>query len=91
RPFPQTPTVHAVRTNKYKFIRYYGLWDLNELYDLENDPYETQNLIRSSEHQEIAKTLRNDIFDWLEETGGMQIPLKRDRGARFDHGYKGTY
>ncbi len=91
RPFPQTPTVHAVRTDKYKFIRYYGLWDLNELYDLENDPYETKNLIRSEEHKEIAKTLRNDIFDWLEETGGMQIPLKRDGGARFDHGYKGTY
>ncbi|MEM8568622.1 MAG: sulfatase [Bacteroidota bacterium] len=91
RPFPQTPTVHAVRTDKYKFIRYYGLWDLNELYDLENDPYETQNLIRSPQHQEIAKKLRNDIFDWLEETGGMQIPLKRDRGVRFDHGYKGTY
>ncbi|MTI21711.1 DUF4976 domain-containing protein [Fulvivirga sp. RKSG066] len=91
RPFPQTPTVHAVRTDKYKFIRYYGIWDLNELYDLENDPYETRNLIRSPEHKEIAKTLRNDIFDWLEATGGMQIPLKRDGGARFDHGYKGTY
>jgi arylsulfatase A-like enzyme len=31
RPFPQTPTVHAIRTDKYKFIRYHGIWDLNEL------------------------------------------------------------
>lgn len=91
RPFPQTPTVHAVRTDKYKFIRYYGVWDINELYDLENDPLEMNNLIRSPEHQEIAKELRNDLFNWLEETGGMQIPLKRDGGKRFDHKYRGTY
>lgn len=92
RPFPQTPTVHAVRTDKYKFIRYYGIWDINELYDLENDPLEMNNLIRSPEHQDLIKQLRADLFIWLDETGGMQIPLKNDgRGARHDYGYRGTY
>ncbi|MEL7002879.1 MAG: sulfatase [Bacteroidota bacterium] len=92
RPFPQTPTVHAVRTNKYKYIRYYGVWDINELYDLENDPWEMNNLIRSEEHREIAKDLRNDLFAWLEKTNGMNIPLRHDgQGARFDHLYRGTY
>ncbi|TRX58452.1 sulfatase [Fulvivirga sp. M361] len=92
RPFPQTPTVHAVRTDKYKFIRYYGIWDVNELYDLENDPWEMNNLIRSADHKELAKELRQDLFKWLDETGGMQIPLKTDgKGARFDHGFRGTY
>ncbi len=92
RPFPQTPTVHAVRTDKYKYIRYYGVWDINELYDLENDPMEMNNLIRSKEHQEIAKELRNDLFAWLERTDGMQIPLRHDgQGSRFDHLYRRTY
>ena len=92
RPFPQTPTVHAVRTEKYKFTRYYGIWDINELYDLENDPLEMNNLIRSEEHQAIAKEMRQDLFDWLIRTKGMQIPLKTDgQGPRFDHGYRGTY
>lgn len=91
RPFPQTPTVHAVRTGKYKYIRYYGIWDINELYDLENDPYEMNNLIRSKEHQPIARALRTDLFDWLKRTGGMQIPLKEDHGERHDYGYKKTY
>ena len=91
RPFPQTPTVHAVRTDQYKFIRYYGIWDANELYDLRNDPMEKNNLIRSEDHQEIAKALREDLFNWLDSTGGMQIPLKPDRGTRLDHTYKGTY
>ncbi len=91
RPFPQTPTVHAVRTDKYKFIRYYGIWDVNELYDLETDPLEMNNLIRSPEHQETARELRTDLFDWLERTGGMNIPLKQDHGKRFDHKYRNTY
>lgn len=91
RPFPQTPTMHAVRTNKYKYIRYYGIWDINELYDLENDPMEMNNLIRSKEHQEVARELREDLFSWLKRTGGMQIPLKKDHGARFDYGYQDTY
>lgn len=92
RPFPQTPTVHAVRTEKYKFTRYYGIWDINELYDLENDPWEMNNLIRSKEHQAVAKEMRQDLFNWLIQTEGMQIPLKTDgQGPRFDHGYKGTY
>jgi len=91
RPFPQTPTVHAVRTDKYKYIRYYGIWDANELFDLENDPMEKNNLIRSEEHQEIARQLRTDLFNWLDSTGGMQIPLKPDRGGRLDYEYRGTF
>lgn len=38
--FPQTPMMHGVRTDRYKLICYHGLWDTNESYDLENDPYE---------------------------------------------------
>ncbi|MFA0962309.1 sulfatase [Roseivirga sp. BDSF3-8] len=91
RPFPQTPTVHAVRTDKYKYIRYYGIWDINELYDLENDPWEMRNLITEDSLKPLSKELRNDLFDWLEESGGMSIPLRRDRGARFDHYYRDTY
>ncbi len=45
RAFPQTPTVLGVRTNRYKLMRYHGIWDRYELYDLENDPDERHNLI----------------------------------------------
>ena len=36
RNFPQTPTVHALRGNRYKYIHYHGIWDIDELYDLGN-------------------------------------------------------
>ena len=91
RPFPQTPTVHAVRTSQYKFIRYHGVWDINELYDIENDPNEMNNLIRNEDYAEVAKGLREALFTWLSETGGESMPLKPDHGKRFDHIYRGTY
>ena len=89
--FPQTPTMHSIRTDRYKFTRIHGTWDINELYDLVQDPYEVNNLIRSPEHQQLAKELNTQLWDWLEQTKGLQIPLKRITEKRGDHIYKGTW
>ncbi|MFC2137221.1 sulfatase [Bacteroidota bacterium] len=90
--FPMTPTIHGVRTEQYKYIRYHGLWDRNEFYDLENDPFEMENLIDSPEHQEIIKQLADDIYNWLEQTDGMEIPLKRTVKYRYgDYKHKDQY
>ncbi len=89
--FPQTPTIFAVRTDRYKYILNHGIWDANELYDLHNDPDEVNNLIRKKEHQVLAKELRTSLMDWLESTKGLQIPLKRIDHHRTDHRYQGKY
>lgn len=89
--FPQTPTMHGVRTDRYKYIRYHGIWDTNEFYDLQYDPYEMNNLIASPEHQKIIKELSGEVYDWLEETDGMQIPLKRTGKRGGDHRNRGNY
>jgi len=81
--YPQTPTVHGIRTDKYKLMRYFGVWDRNELYDMENDPEEMNNLIDSPEHKQVVSELSNEIYDWLEDTDGMQIPLKRITRGRY--------
>ena len=82
RNFPHTPTTHGVRTNRYKYIHYHGIWDIDELYDLRNDPEEMNNLIDSPEHQDLIKQLNNRMFEWLEKSDGMLIPLRRDQGFR---------
>lgn len=90
--YPQTPTMHGVRTDRYKLIRYHGVWDTNEFYDLQEDPYEMNNLIASPEHQDLILELTNEIYDWLEATDGMKIPLKRiDYPHSGDHRNRGLY
>ncbi|HPG38244.1 MAG TPA: sulfatase [bacterium] len=84
RNFPHTPTVHGVRTDKHKYIHYHGIWDCDELYDLENDPQEMHNLINEPQYQDLVKSLNQKLFDWLETSKGMMIPLRRDKGFRAD-------
>jgi len=89
--FPQTPTTFAIRTERYKYIYYNGIWDINELYDLQADPYEMNNLIRDPAYQQTGMKLRTELFNWLGQTGGLQIPLKKAQGLRFDNRYQNTY
>jgi N-acetylglucosamine-6-sulfatase len=80
RNFPHTPTMHALRGDHYKYIRYHGIWDLNELYDLKEDPLETRNLINDPKHAPTVKEMNAKLFDILERTDGMSMPLYPDRG-----------
>lgn len=81
--FPQTPTTFALRGNRYKFIQYQGIWDTDELYDMQADPYEMRNLILEPEHQGLVATLRRQLYEQLKETGGDRIPFgfKRNHGS----------
>ena len=80
--FPQTPTVFALRTKRHKFIRYHGIWDLDEFYDLGSDPLETRNLIFSPDHESIADQMREQLWLMLTQTNGMSMPLYPDRRRR---------
>jgi N-acetylglucosamine-6-sulfatase len=82
RNFPQTPTVHALREDQYKYVHFHGIWDIDELYDLHADPHETNNLLAAPGHEELAGRMSKKLFDLLERTDGMQIPLARDAGER---------
>ncbi len=77
RAFPMTPTMFGIRTDRYKYIYYWGVWDTEEFYDLKNDPHEMHNLINEPQYQELIQQLYNDLFTWLEKSGGNQIPVKR--------------
>lgn len=88
--FPQTPTIFAIRTDRYKYIYNHGVWDINELYDLQQDPYEMNNLIRDTSLRKTGQALKKELFSWLETTNGLQIPLKQPPG-RIDHQYRNTY
>jgi N-acetylglucosamine-6-sulfatase len=75
--FPHTPTTFALRNDKYKYIYYHGVWDTAELYDLENDPRETQNLVNVPALKQIADGMRDRLFDRLTEENAMRVPMRR--------------
>ncbi|WP_299359279.1 sulfatase [Mucilaginibacter sp.] len=82
RSFPQTPTMHALRNDQYKYIHYYGIWDTDELYDLQADPMETKNLIRNSKYATVVKSMNQQLFKALDDSQGMYLPLHTDVGGQ---------
>jgi N-acetylglucosamine-6-sulfatase len=74
--------VHALREDRYKYVHFHGIWDLDELYDLAADPGENNNLLASPGHEDLAARMSAKLFRLLEETDGMQIPLSSDSGER---------
>ncbi len=71
RSFPQTPTVLGVRTNRYKYMKYHGIWDRYELYDLEQDPDEMNNLLgeflQNNEAGVLENLIRSNVKPALKE------------------------
>ena len=80
--FPHTPTVFALRDERWKYIYYHGVWDRPELFDLAADPAELRNLVDDPAQAERVTRMRTRLFAHLTETGGMQIPLRRPTGWR---------
>ena len=84
--YPHTPTTFSVRTPRYKLIQYHGIWDTDELYDLEKDPDEQHNLIESKEHLPTVVKLRQLLYRFLANRDGEHVvpySYKYNSGAVF--------
>lgn len=55
-----------VRDRRWKYV--WNVSDLDELYDLNNDPGELHNLIRDGRHADELQRLRLRLVEWLEAT-----------------------
>jgi N-acetylglucosamine-6-sulfatase len=82
--FPATPSLFAIRTQRYKFIFYHGVWDHNGFYDLQTDPDERHNLVNVPAYADRVKTLQQQLFDELEARNALNIPVRRPAGERLD-------
>jgi N-acetylglucosamine-6-sulfatase len=63
RDYPQTPTVLGLRTDRHSYMSYHGIWDLDELYDLERDPGQMNNLLGAVRLTTESGRLFNQIHD----------------------------
>ena len=67
-------TYKAIRTERYKLIHWVNRdrnRELDELYDLDKDPFELKNLIRSRAHARVREKLRKDLKRLVAEAVGV--------------------
>lgn len=70
KAYPRTPTWQAVRTDTWKYIRYPGHSDWDELYDLSSDPQERTNRAADKTTVDRLAGLRKELDRLLAATGG---------------------
>jgi N-acetylglucosamine-6-sulfatase len=70
RVFPrmQNMAYQAVRTDRWKYIRYGELTGADELYDLQTDPYELKNLVGNPAHKAALAELQATLDRLLTES-----------------------
>jgi arylsulfatase A-like enzyme len=66
--FPHIAAWQAIRTPNWKYIHYPDLEGMDELYNLESDPFEMSNLIDAPEAADVLRTLRDRLAQSLRET-----------------------
>jgi len=67
-------TYKAVRTERHKLVHWVNrgrAGELDELYDLERDPYELKNLARSARHAAIRASLRREMRRLVADAAGI--------------------
>jgi N-acetylglucosamine-6-sulfatase len=60
----------AVRSSRWKLIHYTDQTGFDELYDLQNDPYELKNIINDPAAADARAKMQNELHQLLAETGG---------------------
>ncbi len=68
--FPRIRTMGyvAARTGRHKYIQYRELQEMDELYDLEADPFEMTNLVARPEAAPVLQQMRGELQRLLDET-----------------------
>ena len=80
-----------MRTARYSYMHYHGIWDLDELYDVEKDPDQMNNLmgnvrvttddgqlftqIKDPALKSLVGDLRGRLWKILADTGGRREPV----------------
>jgi hypothetical protein len=77
------PSMRAVRGERYKLINYPELDDIDELYDLVEDPHEMTNLVQHPDYASIYEEMKAELaaqsarFGWAPDIFPKNLPRVR--------------
>ena len=69
---------YGIRTERYKLIHFYYDIDQWELYDLQSDPNELNNLIGNDKYADIIPNLKSELYN-LKKNYGNNLSLEELR------------
>ena len=73
-----------VRTDKWKYITD-NSGDIDELYDLTNDPWELKNLASMNRYSSVINDMKTRLLNWMIETEDKTpVELPNKVGREFD-------
>jgi N-acetylglucosamine-6-sulfatase len=75
RDFPYTPTILGLRNEQYSLAQYYGIWDIDELYDVRKDPDQMNNLLAGTNmrsHERMRTVIRIEKPELRNLLDGLQ-------------------
>lgn len=79
------PTMTAVRTEQYKLITFPEIDDIDELYDVQSDPHEMNNLAQDPAYASVLSSMRGKLQDdktnyaWDPDAFPKNLPRIRGR------------
>ena len=73
---PEHTKAVMCKMGKYKYVM--RLYETDELYDLEQDPMEINNLALTEDYQDLLQTMKNRVTQFYMETTDY-VPMKRDK------------
>lgn len=77
------PTMTAVRTERHKLITYPEIDDIDELFDLQQDPHEMNNLVMDPEYTDLHNDMRRKLeeaqarYNWQPRVFPKNLPRVR--------------
>ncbi|MEK9603541.1 MAG: sulfatase [Flavobacteriaceae bacterium] len=82
---------NAKTEEQLNWVKHYKKRPFEELYDLENDPYEKVNLADHNEYYEIKKNLENQLKSWMHQQGDLGIESEMKALSRQNRKGKGEW
>ena len=79
---PCLTSIRMVRTKQWKYV--YNPFSVDELYDMESDPYEIHNLAPRIGHKAVLRRMKDRMIEWMRATKDDLGRKSRGRVDSFD-------